>query len=120
MELRLESCDASSVSDVQRLLSSLPGRIGGCILLSAALADGAYMKHTQDTYNHAFPPKTEAFRTLEQTLQISKLDFLVTLSSVIIFGNAGQTNYSRSIGFYLEDREILIAVFLAPILQSTL
>ncbi|PBK80593.1 hypothetical protein ARMGADRAFT_1147576 [Armillaria gallica] len=78
------------------LLSRLPGRIGGCFLLSAVWADGAYMKHTQNTYHHVFLAQAEAFRVLEQTLQISKLDFLVTLSSVTIFGNSGQTNYSSA------------------------
>ncbi|KAK0447900.1 putative polyketide synthase [Desarmillaria tabescens] len=119
--LHLECCDASSVSDTQRLLSRLPGRIGGCILLSAVWADGAYMKHTQDTYYHVFPAKIEAFRTLEQTLQIRKLDFLVTLSSVIIFGNSGQTNYSSAntaVDFMTKDYPNAFALVAPAIVDS--
>ncbi|KAK0200866.1 putative polyketide synthase [Desarmillaria ectypa] len=121
LELRLECCDASSVSDTQRLLSSLPGRIGGCILLSAVWADGAYVKHTQDTYYYVFPAKIEAFRTLEQTLQISKLDFLVTLSSVTIFGNSGQTNYSSAntaVDFMTKDYPNAFALVAPAIIDS--
>ncbi|KAK0216124.1 putative polyketide synthase [Armillaria fumosa] len=121
LELRLECCDTSSVPDTQRLLSRLPGRIGGCILLSAVWADGAYMKHTQDTYYHVFPAKVEAFRVLEQTLQINKLDFLVTLSSVTIFGNSGQTNYSSAntaVDFLTKDYPNAFALVAPAIIDS--
>ncbi|KAK0189610.1 KR domain-containing protein [Armillaria mellea] len=121
LELRLECCDASSVPDTQRLLSRLPGHIGGCILLSAVWADGAYMKHTQDTYYHVFPAKVEAFKVLEQALQISKLDFLVTLSSVTIFGNSGQTNYSSAntaVDFMTKDYPNAFALVAPAIIDS--
>ncbi|KAK0480492.1 putative polyketide synthase [Armillaria luteobubalina] len=121
LELRLECCDTSSVPDTERLLSRLPGRIGGCILLSAVWADGAYMKHTQDTYYHVFPAKVEAFRVLEKTLQISKLDFLVTLSSVTIFGNSGQTNYSSAntaVDFMTKDYPNAFALVAPAIIDS--
>ncbi|KAK0453924.1 hypothetical protein EV421DRAFT_720319 [Armillaria borealis] len=96
LELHLECCDASSVSDMQRLTSKLPGRIGGCILLSVILEDRSYANHTLETYNRVFPAKTEAFTVLEKTLAIEQLEFLVTVSSAAIFGSAGQTNYSSA------------------------
>ncbi|KAK0190671.1 hypothetical protein F5146DRAFT_1194907 [Armillaria mellea] len=96
LELHLECCDASSVSDMQRLTSKFPGRIGGCILLSVILEDRSYANHTLETYNRVFPAKTEAFTVLEKTLAIEQLEFLVTVSSAAIFGSAGQTNYSSA------------------------
>ncbi|KAK0461849.1 KR domain-containing protein [Desarmillaria tabescens] len=96
LELRLECCDASSLSDMQRLMSNLPGRIGGCILLSVILEDRSYVNHTSETYNRVFPAKTEAFTVLEKTIAIEQLEFLVTVSSAAIFGSAGQTNYSSA------------------------
>lgn len=96
LELHLECCDASSVSDMQKLTSKFPGRISGCILLSVILEDRSYANHTLETYNRVFPAKTEAFTVLENTLPIEQLEFLVTISSAAIFGSAGQTNYSSA------------------------
>ena len=77
------------------MLSNLSAPLGGCVLLSGFLHDRLFTSHTQESFDLVFPPKPGAFQVLERVLDLSTLDFLVTLSSIsAMFGNAGQTNYA--------------------------
>ena len=65
------------------------------MLLSALLNDRIFALHTQETFDSVFPPKVDAFRALESATDLSRLDFVVVLSSISgMFGNPGQTNYA--------------------------
>ncbi|KAJ7847083.1 acyl transferase domain-containing protein [Mycena olivaceomarginata] len=67
LDLRLEACDATSVEDLTRLISSLDCPLAGCIFSAVVLAD-----------------------------PLEKLDFVLGISSVASFGAAGQTNYASA------------------------
>nr|WGJ61595.1 SHPKS2 polyketide synthase 2 [Sanghuangporus sanghuang] len=97
VSIRMESCDATCKDDTVKLLSTIGVPIGSCMLLSVLLSDMTFFAHTNETYEAPFYPKVKAFRVLEHAMDIEKLDFFVAFSSCIIFGNAGQTNYSRQV-----------------------
>ncbi|KAF4618329.1 hypothetical protein D9613_011586 [Agrocybe pediades] len=96
LEIRLVQCDASSGSDMTTLLGSLQTPIGGCILLSGAISDRLFMSHTRESFFPTFTPKHVAFQVLERLMDVSSLDFLVSLSTAATFGNVGQTNYASA------------------------
>ena len=96
LTLDLRACDASSARDMKAVLSSTRARIAGCMLLSGMLADRTFFQQDKSTFEAAFKPKVHAMRILEEVMAIDTLDFFVALSSIATFGNAGQTNYSRS------------------------
>ena len=63
--------------------------------MTVVYKDRSFTAHTEETFESTFPAKVKAFQVLEEVVNISELDFLVTFSSVsAMFGNAGQTNYS--------------------------
>ena len=113
LTLDLRACDASSARDMKAVLSSTRTRIAGCMLLSGVLADRTFFQQDKSTFEAAFKPKVHAMRVLEEVMAIDTLDFFVALSSIATFGNAGQTNYSRSQHFVLRFR-----TWLTPILHS--
>ena len=66
--------------------------------MSVVLADRLFVSHDQGSFYTPFTSKHIAFQTLERALDISSLDFFVSLSSAATFGNIGQTNYARCAG----------------------
>ena len=99
LNIRLESCDASSPQATGALIASIARPIAGCMLLSVTLSDCPFTSHTAESYGIPFPSKKGAFETLRAVVPLEKLDFLITLSSAATLGNAGQTNYARRVYF---------------------
>lgn len=64
------------------------------MLLAGLVSDRSFFSQTAESFAVPFPPKTDAFLAVKDTIDISKLDFLVAFSSVSTFGNSGQTNYA--------------------------
>jgi hypothetical protein len=65
------------------------------MLLSVVLADGLFSGLSAENFDAPFDPKIGAFEVLCHTIDTTKLDFLISFSSVsALFGNAGQTNYA--------------------------
>lgn len=64
------------------------------MLLAGLVSDRSYFSQTAESFAVPFSPKTDAFLAVNDTIDISKLDFLVAFSSVSTFGNSGQTNYA--------------------------
>ena len=96
LDLELVSADATSEVDMKRVFSQSEMSVAGCMLLSVVLVDRSFALQTEDTFEAAFKPKTEAFQMLQRVLDVDTLDFCVAFSSVSgMFGNAGQTNYAR-------------------------
>ncbi len=87
--------DATSEKDMAALVQDLGRPLGGALLLTTTYSDGTLASHTEESFERAFPAKIDAFRVLEQVVDVNALDFLITFSSVVgVFGNPGQTNYA--------------------------
>lgn len=97
LSLHLEAVDASKHKATSRLLKSLRRPLGGCFLMSLVLSDKAFLNQTKEDFDRVFAAKTKAFLNLERCMDISRLDFFVTFSSVAaLFGSAGQSNYTSA------------------------
>ncbi|EGO18754.1 hypothetical protein SERLADRAFT_480454, partial [Serpula lacrymans var. lacrymans S7.9] len=66
------------------------------MLLAAALDDRGFFSQDENSFKACFSSKLGAFRAIEEALELHKIDFLVALSSISTFGNAGQTNYASA------------------------
>ena len=95
LELRIEAIDALCEHDIRALMQGLRNLLGGCMLLTMVLADGLFSGLSAENFNVSFKPKMGALEVLCDIVDMKKLDFLISSSSVsALFGNAGQTNYS--------------------------
>jgi hypothetical protein len=99
LDLRIETCDASSLESMRNMVDQLDLPIAGCLLSSAVQSDGLFLKQTESNFQLPFSPKVDAFRTIESTISIPSLDFFISISSVAIFGAVGQANYSRYVPY---------------------
>lgn len=98
LTIRLEASDATSKEATIGLLRSIPRHLGGCMLLSAVLSDRTFASQEDESFRKVFAAKTGACSVLNGCLPggIEALDFFISFSSVVgLFGNGGQTNYSR-------------------------
>ncbi|EPQ52402.1 polyketide synthase, partial [Gloeophyllum trabeum ATCC 11539] len=97
LSLRLLKVDATSLQDMGALAHDIGENLGGCMLLSGILEDRTFALQTEDTFERPFPPKINAFLTLQETMPVHEMDFVIVFSSVVaVFGNAGQTNYTSA------------------------
>ena len=98
LTLKLEASDACSQDSTTALLGSILVPLGGCMLLSVVLADRMFAFQDDTNFSKVFASKTGACSVFASCLPggIPSLDFFVSFSSVVgLFGNGGQTNYSR-------------------------
>ncbi|KAG2139356.1 hypothetical protein DEU56DRAFT_980346 [Suillus clintonianus] len=97
LNLRIEAVDALCEPDMKTLVQELQSPLGGCMLLSVVFADGLFSGLSAENFNAPFHGKIRAFEVLCNTIDTSKLDFLIAFSSVsALFGNAGQINYAAA------------------------
>ncbi|RDB25816.1 Reducing polyketide synthase FUB1 [Hypsizygus marmoreus] len=96
LSLRVESCDASSLPAMQALCSTIRGPLGGCMLLAVVLSDRTFMTQTAEAFELPFVSKVDTFYTLQNSISIEKLDFLISFDTISTFGNIGQTNYASA------------------------
>ncbi|KAJ7808958.1 polyketide synthase [Mycena olivaceomarginata] len=96
LDLRLEACDATSVEDLTKLISSLDCPLAGCIFSAVVLADRLFLKQDPENFMIPYKSKTDAYFALEKVVALEKLDFVLGISSVASFGAAGQTNYASA------------------------
>ncbi|KAG1902324.1 uncharacterized protein F5891DRAFT_1127654 [Suillus fuscotomentosus] len=97
LNLRIDAIDALCEPDMKALVQELQSPLGGCMLLSMVLADGFFSGLSVNDFNMPFDPKIGAFEVLCNTIDMKKLDFFISFSSVsALFGNAGQTNYAAA------------------------
>ena len=69
-------------------------QIGGCIVLSAVLADGLFRHLTEKDFSTVFAAKIGVLEALEEAVDLELLDFIVSFTSVSgLIGFGGQTNY---------------------------
>ncbi|KAG2115628.1 hypothetical protein DEU56DRAFT_932582 [Suillus clintonianus] len=97
LNLRIEAVDALCEDGMKALVQELQNPLGGCVLLSVVLADGLFSGLSTENFDAPFNGKIRGFEVLCNTIDTSKLDFLISISSVsALFGNAGQTNYAAA------------------------
>jgi KR domain len=93
--LRLVACDATCLEATSALIKSIEQPIGGCFLMTLALADALFMHQTEKSFSDVCNAKLKALKTFTTVLPIDQLDFFVSFSSIIaLLGNAGQANYA--------------------------
>lgn len=97
LSLGVEAVDSSDVEAVGQLICGLgaPLGCGGCIFLAAIFDDRLFFSQDQESFQRSFSSKVGVMDALEAVVDINKLDFVISLSSGTIWGNAGQTNYTR-------------------------
>ena len=96
LTLRVEASDATSHDECRKMQKTIPRTIGGCMLMTAVLADRSFSFQTPDGFRTVWESKVDAFATIAAVLDIRSLDFFIAFSSMVgLLGNVGQTNYSR-------------------------
>ncbi|KAJ7730966.1 putative polyketide synthase [Mycena maculata] len=117
LDIRLEAVDAASPVAMGTLFNSLHSEIGGCLILTAMLADGLFATLGDKEFTTVFTSKTAVLETLQRTIDTSKLEFVIAFSSVTsVFGTGGQTNYCAANGA-LEEQMVAFAngfAFICP------
>lgn len=94
LDLRLEAVDAISVADMSRLMKSEALEIGGCIILTAVLADRTFQHMTEADFSAVFAAKVGVLKTIQHVIDVDHADFVVAFTSMSgLFGFGGQTNY---------------------------
>ena len=94
ISLRVEKCDSASEESVRALVQGIGRPIGGCMLLAGLVSDRSFFSQTAESFAVPFAPKTDAFLSVQKVFDVSKLDFLISFSTVSTFGNRGQANYA--------------------------
>ncbi|KAF9807197.1 hypothetical protein IEO21_08334 [Rhodonia placenta] len=97
LDLRLEAVDAISVADMSRLMKSEALEIGGCIILTAVLADRTFQHMTEADFSTVFAAKVGVLKTIQHVIDVDHADFVVAFTSMSgLFGFGGQTNYGAA------------------------
>ncbi|CCM02247.1 uncharacterized protein FIBRA_04328 [Fibroporia radiculosa] len=95
--LEVHAVDATSTVGMQALTRGLTAPLGGCMILTAVLADRAFQNLTREDYSGVFAAKLNVLSALRDTVDIASMDFLIAFSSVSgLFGVGGQTNYGAA------------------------
>ncbi|KAJ7628955.1 acyl transferase domain-containing protein [Roridomyces roridus] len=99
VNIRLEAVDGSCVEAMQLFFDAITEPLGGCMILSAILADGLFSTLDTSDFERVRVAKTDVFGTLQRVADISSMDFIIAFSSfAAVFGTGGQTNYCASNG----------------------
>ncbi|KAJ6465896.1 putative polyketide synthase [Mycena vitilis] len=95
LDLRLEAVDATSSRSMRKLLGSISTNLGGCVILTAVLADGLFPTLGDKEFTTVFEAKSGVLQTLRESINdVTSLDFIVAFSSITsVVGTGGQTNY---------------------------
>ncbi|KAJ7363860.1 acyl transferase domain-containing protein [Mycena albidolilacea] len=95
--LQCEAIDATSQMQMQVFTERMEIPLRGCFILTSTLSDGTFASLRDKDFEHSFVSKISVLETLQRTVNISSLDFLVAFSSVSgTFGNAGQSAYDAT------------------------
>ncbi|KAJ3513618.1 hypothetical protein NLJ89_g2846 [Agrocybe chaxingu] len=93
LRLSLVALDATDETGMKTFMDDL-GPVGGCIILTAVLLDGIFRHLNEERFSRVFHAKIGVLDTLKQSVDVERLDFLVSFTSVSgLIGFGGQTNY---------------------------
>lgn len=72
---------------------SLP--VGGCFIATLIMLDILFMNQKPESYSTVSDLKLNVFKAFKYAFDVEKLDFLISLSSLIgLIGNPVQTSYA--------------------------
>jgi len=95
--------DAASRGDLERVLSTLEGRLPplrGVVHAAGVLDDRTLLEQSEEHFRNAFAPKALGAWNLHVLTQGEELDFFVMYSSAMaLFGSPGQANYTAANAF---------------------
>lgn len=90
----MESFDATSAEAAASLAQSIDIPVGGCFIATVIMMDAFFMNQKPQTHRKVSGLKLDVFKAFSSAFDITKLDFVVSLSSMMIFlGNVGQSSY---------------------------
>ncbi|KAJ7638204.1 putative polyketide synthase [Roridomyces roridus] len=108
LDIDLQAVDGSSADSMRALFGSITRPLGGCLILSGILRDGLFPTLGDDEFTSVAASKTGVLKTLQHTIDVSRLEFLIAFSSVTsIVGTGGQTNYCAANGALEEQVAVL-------------
>ncbi|KAJ6464062.1 putative polyketide synthase [Mycena sanguinolenta] len=94
LDVTLAAVDGTCAKSMATLFKTIDREIGGCLILSAILADGLFPTLGEREFTDVLASKIGVLTTLLQTIETSTLEFIVAFSSVTsVVGTGGQTNY---------------------------
>ncbi len=95
LALDMQAADATDANAMRRLINNLGKPLGGCIFLAATFDDRLFFAQNEKSFARSYSSKVGVIDALESIMDLSTLEFMISLSSGTIWGNAGQTNYTR-------------------------
>uniref|UniRef100_A0A7S3K4W9 Ketoreductase domain-containing protein n=1 Tax=Aureoumbra lagunensis TaxID=44058 RepID=A0A7S3K4W9_9STRA len=95
------SCDVASRTAVETFIAQHGSELKGWIHSAGVLRDGLMINQTAEKFEDVYRPKSWAALYLSAALDTHcpNLEFLWMFSSVAVFGNPGQSNYSGANSF---------------------
>jgi NAD(P)-dependent dehydrogenase (short-subunit alcohol dehydrogenase family) len=92
--LRVDVADSNLCSRLEEPVSRL-GPVTGIIHGAGTLVDRLIEKKTESDFDTVYTPKVTGLENLLESVQVSRLDFLVLFSSIVgFYGNVGQSDYA--------------------------
>ncbi|KAF7330994.1 putative polyketide synthase [Mycena venus] len=97
LALQYETVDATSQAQMQAMIQRMAVPPRACFVLTSTLSDGTFAGLGTKDFTESFASKISVLDTLQRTVDIPALDFMVAFSSVSgTFGNAGQSAYDAT------------------------
>jgi len=96
------ACDVSNREAVERFVATHAATLAGFVHSAGVLRDGLLANQTFDKYDDVYKPKAWAGLYLHHALEqqaCPNLQFVWMFSSVAVYGNMGQSNYSGANSF---------------------
>ncbi|KAF7358095.1 putative polyketide synthase [Mycena venus] len=94
LDIRLTAVDATSPASMADLFGSIDTELGGCIILTAVLADGLFPTLSNNDFTTVFASKTGVLESLQKAVKTSTFEFVIAFSSMTsVFGTGGQAGY---------------------------
>lgn len=79
---------------MSKLAQSIGAPVGGCFIATLIMMDVLFMNQKPETFRIVSDLKLNVLKAFDYAFDIEKLEFLVSLSTMISFlGNTGQSSY---------------------------
>ncbi|KAF5378437.1 hypothetical protein D9757_011142 [Collybiopsis confluens] len=96
LSLAVEAVGGTNKNAMSALISSLKLPLGGILLLATVFNDSLFLHKDPSNFTQSFNSKVGTLKTLEEIVDLTCLDFIVSVSSMTIWGNPGQADYTSA------------------------